>query len=328
MRKELFRFAVFSIFLFFSVSARAERILVERIIAVVNGEIILWSEWQARVKLMKAKLEAVIDPDERKKREKKLAREILNQMIDEILLAQEAKKYQIQISEKEIQAAIEDTKKRYGLTDEQFREAQRQQGYTPESYREMIRRELQKVKLIQRVLQQKVRITESDERAFYNKMVKDLKSEGREFLVKHILIPIKKGDTPEAIAEKKSLAEKILEELKKEPKKFDTILKKYSSNSDRVQGGSLGWMKRGDLHPALESAMLRTEPGKIYPHLLRTPIGFHILAVEKVRRSGILPFEEARANIRKVLQRRAFEKAYKQYLAQLRRKAVIEIFSK
>ncbi len=300
--------------------------LVDQIIAVVNGDIILLSEWKTRYRQMLNQLQGIIDPEEKKRKAKELKKIAFNQMIDEILLSQEAAKYQIQISESEIEKTIEETRKRYNLSPEQFEEAQRKQGYSPKEYREMIRRELQKFKLLRRVFQEKVRITESDERAFYRKMLREVKGKEDEYFVRHILLKLSEQTAEKERAKKRELAQKLLDELRKNPKRFPELAKKYSESPEAAEGGALGWMKRGDLHPELERAMLKTPPGKVYPKIVKTPLGLHILYVEKVRRGGVLSFEEARENIRQVLSRRAFEKAYQKYIKELRKKAVIKIF--
>jgi peptidyl-prolyl cis-trans isomerase SurA len=299
--------------------------VIERIVAVVNNEIILWSEWKRQYEGMREKLKDTVEPEEAKKQLSNLKLDILNKMIDDLLLEQVAREMQMAISSEEVDAAVEDTRKRYNLTPEQFREAQFQQGFTPDTYRAMVQRELRKLRLLRTVLQEKVQISPEDERAFYNKLINTVTPGPLEYYLRHILIAVTKDAKPEELEKAKVQATKLLEQAIKQPDQFEPLAKKYSQDVSKEEGGSLGWLKRGDVHPVLEAAMISLKKGQVHNNLLRTEIGFHILYLADKRQSGVLSFEEARANIHQELQKKAFTRAYDQYIAELRKKAVIEL---
>lgn len=324
--------------LFTSRSWAGKRFVVERIVAVVNGDIVLWSDWKQKYEALQEKiLQGILDNETKKKRAAALRDEVLQRMIDDILLDQVALKLQIGVAKQEIDAAVEDTRKRYKLTAEQFLEAQKQQGFTASSYREMVQRELRKLRLLQRVLRDKVNVTSQDEQAFYRQMIQGVEAGPAEVLVRHIQWNIPSDATPAQIQTLKQRADSLFALVQKAlqtkpPAKFEVLAKKYSQEANASEtGGSLGWHKlkfdvgeEETLPPSLMQAVRKTKPGEIYPKVIRSQLGFHMLYVEQHRLSGVLSFKEALPNIRKVLRQRAFERAYQQYILELRKKAVVE----
>lgn len=320
-------------------ASAGQRTVLECIIGVVNSEVVLWSEWRQKFFAIKDKvLASIMDEDAKKKREKTLRVEILQRMVDDVLLDQVARKMQIGVTTKDVNAAVEDTRRKYKLTAQQFREAQRQQGFNPASYRAMVRRELRKLRLLRRVLRNKVTVTAQDQRAFYRQMISDVKAGPPEFLIRHILVGVPQGAKADVIKATQKKAEAlhkiIFKALKaKEKPSFSSLAKKYSQEpSVSDTGGALGWHKtkfaKGEeetLPSKVMQAVRQTPVGQIYRAPVKTVQGFHILYVEKRRLAGILSFEEALPNIRKVLQKRAFEKAYKVFITEQRKKAVIDL---
>ncbi len=314
-----------------------KRIVVERIVAVVNNEIVLWSDWKQRfAALQEPALQGILDDEAKRKRLLLLRDEVLQKMIDDILLDQVARKLQVNVTSKEVDAAILDTQRRYKLTPEQFREAQKQQGFTATTYRAMVSRELRKLRLLRRVLRDKVNVSEQDERAFYRRMIQDVNAGPTEYLVRHIQINVPMNAPAADVKKLRARAEAVLKDVtakvyggKKET--FASLAKKFSQEGVASQsGGSLGWHKtkfdddeEETLHTNLMKALRKTKVGKIYPRLIRTPLGFHLLYVQEQRSSGVLSFEKARPNIQKILRKQAFEKAYVQYMKEIRRKAVV-----
>ncbi len=316
-----------------------QRVVLECIIGVVNNEVVLWSEWRQKFLAIKDKvLASVMAEDAKKKREKTLRVEVLQRMLDDVLLDQVARKMHVAVTQRDVNAAIEDTRKKYNLNPRQFREAQRQQGFSPASYRAMVSRELRKLRLLRRVLRNKVSVTKQDQRAFYRQMISDIKVGPPEFLVRHILVGLPRGAKPDVIKATKAKANallKIIQKAMNSPKKptFVSLAKKYSQEPNVADtGGSLGWHKtqfKKDEEETLPSrvmqAVRQTKVGTIFPSPLKTIQGFHILYVEQRRLAGVLSFKEALPNIRKVLQKRAFAKAYQSYIKELRKKAVIDL---
>lgn len=299
--------------------------LLEQIVAIVNNEIILHSEWLQRFEAIKPQLEQIVDTDERERKAKTLKWDVLQAMVDDKLLEQKARTLQISVTDAEVDALMKQTRERYKLSESDFAEELKKQGYSLESYKVMIRKELGKHQLMGRELRQKIRIAKEDERAFYNKMISSVQAGPPEYHLRHIVFLLPEKPEAKQIDEQRRQAENVLLLAKQQPSKFAEIAKRFSQDSNKDQGGDLGFLKPGDVHPAIEKAMTQMKQGQVWDRVIQTPMGFHLLFLEKFRASDVLSFEEARPKIQAQLQQEAFTKARLKYLEDLRKVAVIEI---
>ena len=91
-------------------------------------------------------------------------------------------------------------------------------------------------------------------------------------------------------------AEKILQELRKNPDKFEEIAKKESEDTTAEKGGDLGWFYRNDMVPEFSEAAFKLKKGEI-SEIVETPFGFHIIkALDNVK---IKPYEEALPRVKR-----------------------------
>lgn len=104
--------------------------MVERVAAVVGDALVLASEVEDRVGPLMADVNRITDPDKRSARATALRREVLERLIDDELIYQQAAELKLTISSEQVDASIEEIKKQNNLTDEQLREALRGQGMT------------------------------------------------------------------------------------------------------------------------------------------------------------------------------------------------------
>ncbi len=132
--------------------------------------------------------------------------------------------------------------------------------------------------------------------------------------IRHILITPKEGESEEALLAR---AQKIRQKVKG-PKNFAEVARKFSDDPHtKDKGGDLGWITREELFESLREVTFAAKEGEIIGPL-RTPLGYHILLVEKIKPAGQKPFEEVKDEIRKrLLEERlkhyAWEKANKIY---------------
>lgn len=312
------------------ISAKADaskRLVIERIIAVVNGDIILWSEWQQRVALFKARLGKTLDEDETKKRLKMLKKQVLDKMIEDKLLEQKAKKMQVNISDKEVNAAMKDTRSKHNLTQSQFAEALREQGYTISSYRAMVRRELQKLRMLQRTLRQKVSVSREEVIKYYKDMTRGMKPGPTEYRVRQLMLMFPDKAPPKVVASFEKKAKELLAKAKAKANlaAFVKMIEKHSNGPWKEKKGDLGYLGTDSLPLAISKIAKKLTLNKIYPALIRSKLGFHIVYLQGRRDSGVMTLKESYSKIKRKLQQVGFQREYKRYVKELRRKAVIDI---
>ncbi len=307
-------------FLFLSTISLSEAV-VDRVVAVVNQEIITLSEVEKWIDPLKEEIVAE-DRLQRRERIEELRRQVLNRLIDEKLIDQEVKKAGIKISSKEVDATVDEVKRRNAVTQEDLEKALAVEGLTLETYKKQIEKTLQRQKLINWSVKVETKAGEKEFRDFYQKNVERYRP-NETYRPGHILLVVPKGAPPEEIREIRKKGEKILEKIKG-GEDFGEMALLYSQDASAKSHGDLGYFKKGELFPAFERAALRLKVGEV-SGLLRTDIGFHIIKL--LDRKGLepLPFEEVREKVRADYYDGEMEKAFKQYLSTLKEKAVIEI---
>jgi len=163
------------------------KLIVDRVVAVVNDHVILQSELATRILPLAGELQNITDRRERARRENKLTGEILENMVAEELIVQAAKEAQIEVEAKEIAAAVEEIKKQNSLDDQGFADALAMQGFTVASYKQDVKRQLLRMRAVNMLVRPRVTVTDEDVRAHYDEMTRRSYSVSKVHL-KHILI--------------------------------------------------------------------------------------------------------------------------------------------
>ncbi len=138
-----------------------------------------------------------------------------------------------------------------------------------------------------------VKVSEAEVKQYYeaHKDQTFLLPEARK--LRHILVVVKPGEKEE---EARQRAEKILAQIKS-PKDFAAVAKKYSEDPhSKKDGGELGFVTKKELFPSLQEPVFKAKEGEIIGPL-RSPMGYHIILVEKIRPKGYVPLEKVRDQI-------------------------------
>ncbi|TDM04654.1 peptidylprolyl isomerase [Macrococcus carouselicus] len=176
-------------------------------------------------------------------------------------------KYGKAVDDKKIQEQVDADIKKYGGK-EQFEALlqQQQPGMTIEKYKES-------------------RVTEAYQKELMKDTIKVSDKEVKDSAKKasHILIKVKSESDPSGLSDAKAKvkAEKVLAEVKKNPEKFAEIAKKESGDTgSKAEGGSLGYVLKGDTVPEFEKALFKLKEGEM-SDLVKTDFGYHIIKAEK-----------------------------------------------
>ncbi len=295
--------------------------VVDRVVAVVNQEIITLSEVEKWIDPLKGEIPAR-DRLEKRERVEALCREVLDKLIEEKLIDQEVKKSGIKVSSKEVEAVLDEVKQRNRATQEQLERALSAEGMTLESYKKGIEKSLQRRRLISLEVKVETKPGEKELREFYRKNT-DRYRINETFRPAHILFIIPKEAKPEEIREIRKKAESVLKKIRA-GEDFGEMALLYSQDTSSKSRGELGYFKKGELLPAFEREALRLHIGEV-SGLVRTDFGFHIIKLLDRKGTEPLPFEEVKTKVQSDFYEVELEKALKQYIGTLKEKAIIEI---
>ena len=257
----------FSLLLFAAVTIQptAAQETVDRVVAVVNDDVITLSELKDMALSLNPTTTQPLND-----------RELLDKMIEQKLFEQEAEKRGITVSEAELDASIEGVKQRYNLNDEQMAEVLKRQGLTPEGFREQWRAQTLGNKLLESQLKNKIVVTDDEIRRYYERNYLGGGSNGQaleenKVRIAHVMISYKTQDA-EQVADQ-------VADLAKSGEDFDNLAEKFSDDASSADnGGDLGYFQKGDLIDSLEYAVTATPVGSITGPV-ESPAGFHIIKV-------------------------------------------------
>jgi peptidyl-prolyl cis-trans isomerase SurA len=255
---------------------------VEGVVAVVGDEIILKSELDEQVAfyLMQAKISTADTA-----RVNEARREILDRMIDAKVIVNEARRLKVTVSKEELDKAVEDAikevKTRMG-SEEKFQQQLEKEGLTEEKLRSKYRQELNSqllaMKLVERDVRSKIKVTDQDVDSFYADRKQDLPKKPAEVTLAQIVILAQADSAVEKEARDK--AQQILDSIKV-GHSFEQLAAEYSDDPSAENGGDVGFVKKGDFEGDFEKAALALKPGQV-SGLIRTRFGYHIIKlVEK-----------------------------------------------
>jgi peptidyl-prolyl cis-trans isomerase SurA len=296
--------------------------VVDRVAATVNGEVVTLSEISERAAPEVQRAEDLPAGKERDEARAAALRRAFDQIVAEKLLASEAQALQLEVTEQQVAAAVEDIKARNHFDDEQLARALADQGLDLPTFRAQVRRELETYQVLQYRVRGKVKVTEEDLRNYYQRHPQEFGGED-EVHVRHIFLPLPEGATAADEARVRAQGEKILQRLKS-GEDFAAVARQVSKGPSAEDGGDLGWLRRGTIQKALEDAAFALKPGQI-SGLVRAGPGLHVVKVEGRRRGGERSFEDAKEEIRARLVDEQVAQTRQQYLDELRRAAAIDV---
>lgn len=306
--------------LFAAGPARAR--VVERVAAVVGDAIVLASEVEERVAPLLADVNQIHDPDKRAARSAALRREVLDRLIDDELILQQAAELKVSINNEQVDASIEEIKKQNNLTDEQLREALRGQGMTMTAYRADLRRQLLRFRVLNIAVGSRVNISDDEVRAYYERHMKD--GSNTQVRASHVFISIPENADAQVVAEKQAQAQKILERAKA-GEDFGKLAREASDDAaTRNDGGDLGYFGKDMLPKAIEEIVFAMKVGEVRGPI-RADRGFHVIKLVDRKLKDPKPFDEVKDDIRMQLRQKDMERQTKNYLAELRKKTLVDI---
>lgn len=254
-------------------------IALDRIVAVVNDDVIMQSELDERVRTVKDQLSeqgTPLPPGPL------LQRQVLDRLILTKLQIQMAQETGIRVDDESLNRTISNIASQNQVNLEQFREILEKDGYSYEKFREDIRNEILVSRLQQRQVDNRVTVTEREIENFLATQQHQGEVE-TEYLLRHILIALPESPSAREVEETSRTAEKVWNELKSGAD-FASMAATYSDGPQALEGGSLGWRKAGQVPNLFARYIGDMNEGDI-SELIRNPGGYHIIKLEDVRDS-------------------------------------------
>jgi peptidyl-prolyl cis-trans isomerase SurA len=271
--------AGFALYLFSAHSADHPVQLVDRIVAVVNSEVITQFELNDRIRIVVQQLRkqgTPLPPQE------VLEKQMLERMITDRVQLQLAKETGIRVDDLQLDKTLQRIAQENNLSLEAFRTALEKDGVSFAKFRDEIRDEIILGRLREREVDNRISVSDGEVDNFLSSRAAQSDGE-EEFNLAHILIRVPEQASPEQVQGKRARAEKALSELGKAD--FAQVAASYSDAPDALQGGVIGWRAASRLPGLYLEAVSALKPGEASA-VLRSPNGFHILKLLDKRSKG------------------------------------------
>jgi len=303
----------------------APGILIEKVVAVVNGEVLTLTELQEEGKPLLRRIVQEFTGEEQQEQMKATQQQLLEAMILRRLQLQDARKEGMQTSPAEVTTAIEEIKRRSGFkTDEELKAALAKEGITFERFKKGVEEQLLLSKIVNKQVTSKVILSEEELQRYYQEH-RDQYKRPLEVKLRHILIRVPQGADEKEASKAEARAEEALAALRA-GMDFAEAAARYSDGPTAKEGGELGKMKQGELAPELDRAAFSLPVGGI-SDLIRTSSGFNIIKVEERTTDPYIPFAEVRGAIRTILYEQKLQAKMREWLDALKSRAAIEVKS-
>jgi parvulin-like peptidyl-prolyl isomerase len=295
---------------------------VERVVAVVNTDVVLLSEVEEQLVPLLGSLPSTLKGAARQKRVDELRQEVLDSLVADRLMQQQVEVLGIEVTSEEVDRAIREVRHQNGLDEAQFKQALAQQGMSMGQYRESLRKQLVRAKIINIKVRGRVTLTPQD---LDSAVARRLKVRGPgEFRVhaRHAVFLLSKDATDEDVVAQQARAQKFYERVKS-GESFEALVR-TESDAPTQSGGDLGFFKRGEMMPEFEDVAFRTLPGQAAAPL-RTAAGWHVIQVVERKSTETRSAAEVSDDIREQLMAEELERAFKRYVSELRSNSHVEI---
>lgn len=303
------------------VSAPAQNTnLVDRIVAVVNNEIITLYDLDKEFEPYARNIKSLGYSEEKQmKLLFQFRSDLLSKLIDSMLADQEIKKNKLDVTEAEIDTAIERIKTSRSMTDEALRAALAQEGLTMEEYRDEVKAQLLRSELVNLEVKSKIVVTKQNIEAYYKDHIEKYTAEKKIHLW-NIYIPISDESLRQAALENMETIKSRLDQ----GAQFKALAKDEYLASLGAAGGDLGLFLAKELSEEIMAALKNIDDGE-YTSILQTGNVYQIIYLEKTVLAQSKSIEEVQGEIEQILYREIVDNKYQEWLEELRSRSHIKI---
>lgn len=298
--------------------ASAEAATINKLVAVVNDEVITQQDIDQLLSVLYAQYSQEYKGDELLRQMEQVKKDILNQVIEDKLVLSRAKELGIKVTEAEINERLDYIKKGFP-SEEEFYKTLETQGVTIANLKDRYRDQIMMKKLVDYEVKSKISTLPSEISDYYEKH-KDLFRETDKYRVKNILIKAKDEVSFELA---KVEIDNVYIKLK-EGGDFDSLAAQYSQGPNAEKGGDMGYIEKGQMLEELDNAIFKLKSGE-FSEPVKSDIGYHILKIEDIKYGRQAALDESHKDIQMTLFQNKFKIQVDNWLSGLKKKAYISI---
>lgn len=309
-------------------SAMTHANVIDRTVAIVNEETITLSEVNELGRSFFKKITEETPPERLAETLQQARKTVIDKLIDKKLVVQEAKKLGIQVSDQDVDNAMQRVLTNNKTTLEEFRKEMNAMGMTEQQYKEELRDQILSSRLINHEVRTKVVISEEQILDYY-KANYTSQIGGGEYHLQQIGCtwgtPLANGTTPSQ-EDAKAKIQKVYDRAK-DGDDFKELARKYSDLPFAEDGGDLGTFQPHEMATAMQSAVTHLQPGEISA-IVEIDNGYHFFKLVSSQEGETIAkasYETVKEEIREKLYQQAMEARFKDWFKSIRDKSYIKI---
>jgi peptidyl-prolyl cis-trans isomerase SurA len=295
--------------------------IVDRVICVVNNDAVTLYELEEAEAyyVYETKQAPSTDEDRAALRKKALAG-----IIEKRLQLQQAEREKIVVDDAEMKEQLDEIQKRLGAKNQaEFEQQVKAQGLNMEGVKKRLREQLLVDRIKRRKVSLRISVTEEDIDQYLNANREKLET-GLSFEARHIFFLPTAGAGEDGWQAARGRGEDVYSRVMS-GEDFGELAREFSEDAATAKnGGRLGILKRGELAPDIEKAILRLSPGEHSPPF-RSEVGYHLFELESKETLAGEQLAQARNQIRDILHKQKYEVRLNEWLAEIRGRAIIEM---
>ena len=314
--------AAFVLALALTPAAPASARVIDRVVAIVNDEVVTLSELEEVIAPLMRQVEAIPDPLQRAQQREKQLQAGLDELIGQRLVLQEATRRKMSVGVEEVDSYIARVRSQQSWDDTQLDAYVKSQGYAMPEFRAHLKEQILRNKVMRAVLGERVRISDGDVEAYYRDKLTELNSPF-ELEAAHIVVSVPAGGSSVDEAAARQQATELLARARA-GEDFGALAKQYSQGVGAENGGALGAIRRGSLDPTFEDALFALPDGGLGGPV-RTSLGWHVVKAVSRKTLPVPTLDEARENLRQELTDKRMKAEVAEWVEEMKKKAFIEL---
>lgn len=318
-------FAVFLLVLplFMPLARAAEQELLDRVVAVVNDEVITQAELDTFLRPIYEQYSKEYSGAELMKAMNEVRQKILSQMIEDKLVYQEAVQMGIEVKDEDVEKEFQAFKAKMEKP-EALDEMLEREGLTMKALRERLKKQAMVRQLQDREIRSKVIVSPTEVEDFFKNNPDKFKTKER-VRVKSLTIKKSEEAREKGLTDEKAKQKaELLEQKIRLYRNFDQVVKDFSEDSHAKQEGLGEWIDRGAMIESVDDVIFKTPVGQV-TGVVETPIGYHIFRIEAKESEKVRTFEEMKDQISGYLFQQKSNERFKAWMEEVRKAAYISI---
>jgi peptidyl-prolyl cis-trans isomerase SurA len=323
LMKKLILILLLALPLFIPLAHASQEELLDRVVAVVNEEVITQAEVDTFLRPLYKQYSAEMSGEALATAISEVRQKILSQMIEDKLVYQEAVAQGIEIKDEDLEKEFQDFKAKMEKPEE-LDEMLEREGLTMKSLRERLKKQAMVRQLQDREIRSKVIISPVQVEDFYKNNPDKFRTKER---VRVRSLTVKKSEESRAKGltdEKAKQRMELLDQKIKLYRNFDQVVKDFSEDSHAKDDGLGDWIERGAMIESVDDVIFKTPVGKL-TGIVETPVGYHIFRIEAKEPENVRTFEEVKAQISGYLFQEESNKRFKAWMDEIKKAAYISI---